>query len=84
MADRFRATRSDHLAPARDPYQPIDALRSCRTTGLDPSRSASTKLPFVAYGGLGLDMSTLRNPHPKTDGRDRSFAIKLQVEQLAR
>jgi hypothetical protein len=38
----------------------------------------------VAYGGLGLDMSTLRNPHPKTDGRDRSFAIKLQVEQLAR
>jgi hypothetical protein len=35
----------------RDPYQPIDAPRSCRTTGPDPSRSASAKLPFVAYGG---------------------------------
>jgi hypothetical protein len=34
-----------------DPYQPIDALQSCRTTGSDPSRSASTELPFVAYGG---------------------------------
>lgn len=38
-------------------YQPIDALRSCRTTGPDPSRSASAKLPFVAYGGLGLSVS---------------------------
>ena len=37
--------------PAIDPFQPIDTLRSCRTTGPDPSRSASTKLPFVAYGG---------------------------------
>jgi len=33
-----------------DPYQPIDALRSCRTTDPDASRSASTKLSFGAYG----------------------------------
>lgn len=33
-----------------DPYQPIDALRSCRTTGPHASRSAVTKLPFVACG----------------------------------
>ena len=37
-----------------DPYQPIDALRSCRTAGQSPSRSASTKLPFVVYGGRPL------------------------------
>jgi hypothetical protein len=35
-----------------DPYQPIDALRSCLTIGPDPLRSASTKLPLAAYGGL--------------------------------
>jgi hypothetical protein len=28
-------------------------------------------------------MSTHPNPHPKTDGWDRSFAVKLPVEQLA-
>ena len=38
-----------------DPYQSLDALRSCPTTGPDPSRSASTKLPFVAYGGRPED-----------------------------
>ena len=35
---------------AIDPYQPIDALRSCRTTDPAPSRSASMKQPFVATG----------------------------------
>ena len=34
----------------RDPYQSLDTLRSCPTTSPDPSRSASTKLPFAAYG----------------------------------
>ncbi len=44
-----------------DPYQPIDALRSCRTTVPGPSRSASTKLPFVAYGGRpGADVGGRR------------------------
>ena len=57
VADSFRALSLGIWLAHLDPYQPIDALRSCRTTGPDPSRSASTKLQFVAYGGLGLGLS---------------------------
>ena len=53
-----------------DPYQPIDALRSCPTTGPDFSRSASTKLPFVAYGG-----------RPGAVAGDRPFPCWLKLAQ---
>ncbi len=46
-SDRSRQARWTRT----DPYQSVDALRSCPTTGPAYSRFASTKPPFVAYGG---------------------------------
>jgi hypothetical protein len=70
-----RHVRSLRAPPAgQDPYQPIDAIRSCRMTDPAPSRSASMEQPFVATGSRpGPDA---RRPQPQRQLRRSRLSVK--------